>query len=103
MKVTILVCDRCGREMRENDVEDSKLDMTLKYEIPEDGWRPFRKRADVELCPSCRDAFVDWLGERGDTIDGLRLGDGEDADSVQKLRVEATATGGEGDGNGRSD
>lgn len=98
MKVTIVVCDRCGREMREDRVEDKKLDLRLKYEDPDAEWRPFKKRASVELCPGCREAFADWLGERGDEVDGLRTDVGEeDAKPARKLRVKAKATDG-GDG-----
>lgn len=97
MKVTIVVCDRCGREMRESHVEDTKLDLKLKYEDPDAGWRPFKKRASVELCPGCREAFADWLGEQGDAIDGLRTEAGdEDPEPARKLRVHAKT--GDGDG-----
>lgn len=93
MQVTILVCDRCGREMENDAVEETKLDATLKYENPDGPWRPFRQRETVELCPSCRDAFADWLGERGDEIAGLRVnGDKAEADQMRKLRVHASAT-----------
>lgn len=96
MKVTIVVCDRCGKEMREQAVEDRKLDLKLRYESSEDGWWPFKERANVELCPGCREAFADWLGDQGDAIEGLRTEESEDPEPVQKLRVQAKATDGEG-------
>lgn len=92
MQVTIVVCDRCGKEMRESEIEESKLDLTLKYDDPDGPWRPFKKRSSVELCPGCREAFADWLGGRGETIQGLRTRTGdEDPEPVRKLRVQAQA------------
>lgn len=97
MKVTIVVCDRCGREMREETMEEAKLDLSLKFHAPGNSWLPFRRRESVELCPSCRDAFADWLGEPGKDIDGLRTGEDHEAEGVQKLRVQASSA---GDGEG---
>jgi hypothetical protein len=91
MQVTILVCDRCNREMNKDAVEATKLDLTLKYDDPDGPWRPLRKREGVGLCPSCRDAFAEWLGDRGDELDGLRV-DGDEPERVQRLRVKASAT-----------
>lgn len=75
MKVTLIVCDRCGREMPEDEVGDRTLELKLRYEDPRSGWRPLRERASLELCPQCREAFADWLGDRAEEIDGLGLED----------------------------
>ncbi len=89
MQVTLIVCDRCGRELPEDDAEDQMLDVKLRYHDPESGWRPIRKRASVELCPACREAFADWLGERGDAIEGLRLDGQTEEDLLGTLRMRA--------------
>lgn len=96
MKVTLLVCDRCHREIPEEDADGHTLDVKLRYEAPEDGWRPFRRRTELELCPSCREAFAAWLGERATEIDGLRAEDPTEPDPLEALRARTAA-----DGDGR--
>ncbi len=88
MKVTILVCDRCGRELNGEEVQDTKLDVALKFDDPGSSRLfPLRRREGIELCPSCRNAFADWLGDRGDAIPGLKLEDTGSAATVQRVRV----------------
>lgn len=82
LKVTILVCDRCEREMRETEIEETKLDLTLKFDDPESSsFLPLRRREQIELCPECREAFADWLGDRADEVAGLRT-NGHAADAT---------------------
>lgn len=92
LQVTILVCDRCGREMREAEVEDAKLDLSLKFDDPDtSSLLPLRRRETLELCPECREAFVDWLGDRGEAIAGLRV-NGQAADAtIHNVEVPAVA------------
>lgn len=94
VKVTILVCDRCSREMREAEIEETKLDLTLKFDDPEaSSLLPFRRREQIELCPECREAFADWLGERADTMAGLRTNGHADEAMVHNVEVPAIAEG----------
>lgn len=68
-----MVCDRCGSEMNEEDIDGGKLDVSLTFDDPHSSrLLPLRRREALELCPDCRTDFADWLGERGDIIAGLR-------------------------------
>lgn len=88
VKVTILVCDRCNREMRESEIEESKLDLSIKFDDPESSsFLPLRRRETLELCPECREAFADWLGDRADTIAGLRTNGNADDATVHNVEV----------------
>lgn len=92
MKVTILVCDRCEREMREAEIEQTKLDLTIKFDDPESSsFLPIRRREKLELCPECREAFADWLGESANRIAGLRTNGHADEATVHNVEVPAIA------------
>lgn len=92
LQVTILVCDRCSREMREAEVEDAKLDISLKFDDPEtSALLPLRRRERLELCPECREAFADWLGDRADQLAGLRLNGHADEATIHNVEVPAVA------------
>jgi hypothetical protein len=92
VKVTILVCDRCDREMRESEIEEAKLDLSLKFDDPESSsFLPMRRRERLELCPECREAFADWLGDRADRIAGLRTNGHADEATVHNVEVPAIA------------
>lgn len=93
VKVTILVCDRCGKKLRGEEAREAKLDLSLKFDDPETTRLfPLRRRETIELCPSCREAFAEWLGDRGDAIPGLRT-DAEPApSSVGATPATATAS-----------
>ncbi len=72
MKVTIIICDRCEKQLRNVERKDNRLDVNLKFQDPNGGWSLFKRRENLHLCPSCRSAFADWLGKRSDTIKGLQ-------------------------------
>lgn len=77
MKVTRVLCDRCETELAEDRAEREGLEMRLDYEPrgrePSliDRISPFGSSQQVDLCPDCREAFADWLGERGRELPGL--------------------------------
>lgn len=72
MKVTIIICDRCEKQLRNVERKENRLDVNLKFETPRNGWSLFKRRESLHLCPSCRSAFADWLGKRAETIRGLQ-------------------------------
>lgn len=68
-----IVCVRCGRNLRGEEAHQRKLDLSLTFDHPEaNRLIPLRQRESLELCPECREAFVNWLGHRGEAIPGLR-------------------------------
>lgn len=83
MKVTRLVCDRCGDEMTQERAQARGLELKLRYE-PAGGpgsmvekLLPFRRTSKLDLCPDCRTALAKWLGDDGRELPGLSPEDAE--------------------------
>ncbi len=91
LKVTMIICDRCDAHLRQVHQKESRLDLSIKYHDESQAWSLFRERKKLHLCPSCRTAFAEWLGARGDEIEGLRVDSGPEA--VQELDAYADEDG----------
>lgn len=87
MKVTLVVCDRCGRELPEDAYGEKTLELKLRYHDPEGDWQLMRQRESIELCPPCRDSFAEWLGERGEAMEGLRANGSTEAAILETLQL----------------
>lgn len=91
MKVTMIICDRCDEHLRKVHRKETKLELTLKYHNEESDWSLFREREKIHLCPSCRDAFANWLGTRGNEIEGLHVDSGPEAYREPEARTDGEA------------
>lgn len=94
VKVTYIVCDRCGQETREDEIGDDKLALTMRFHDPaSSSLLPVPRRETLEMCPDCREDFARWLGDRGTLIDGLQL---EGTNGSEAQRAVTVAAGEDG-------
>lgn len=91
MKVTRVLCDRCEDELPEQRAEREGLELELRYDPrgrdPSllERLTPFGTSRKVDLCPTCRDAFADWLGESGERLPGLVEPPAEEPDGAEAV------------------
>jgi hypothetical protein len=77
VKVTRLVCDRCGDELRVERAQEHGLGLQLRYQPTGDPLdflerlRGSTRRQELDLCPGCREDFAEWTGEGPRDLAGL--------------------------------